>query len=96
MEVLRQTFQGLSDVIFYLKPKDQMLQVYLREFLYWVCHFNFHPIVSKIGTKENDIADFLSRNYCDTDAAKFFSKENLPPQNKLSIFETDFLLTADW
>ena len=87
---------SVCDVIFYLKPKDQMLQVYLREFLYWVCHFNFHPIVSKIGTKENDIADFLSRNYCDADAVNFFSRENLPPQTKLSISETDFLLTADW
>ena len=72
------------------------MQVYLREFLYWVCRYNFHPIVSKIDTKENDIADFLSRNYSDSDADLFFTRENLPPQTKLSNIESDFELEADW
>ena len=87
---------SVCDVIFYLKPKDPKMQVYLREFLYWVCLYNFHPIVSKIATKENDIADFLSRNYCDTDASIFFARQNLPPQTKLINSESDFELIADW
>ena len=72
------------------------MQIYLREFLYWVCIFNFHPVVSKIGTKENDVADFLSLNYSKDDADCFFTRENLPPQEKLSISESDFTLKADW
>ena len=71
---------AVCDVIFYLKPKDPGMQIYLREFLFWVCVFNFHPIVSKIATKENDIADFLSRNFSESDANAFFIRENLPPQ----------------
>ena len=59
---------SVCDVITYLKPRDPEMQRYLREFLYWVCHFNFRPVVSKIGTKENDVADFLSRNFCPKDA----------------------------
>ena len=72
------------------------MQIYLREFLYWVCVYNFNPIVSKIGTKENDVADFLSRNFCKEDASTFFIKENLPPQSQLFFQDSDFILQADW
>ena len=72
------------------------MQKYLREFLFWVCVFNFYPIVSKIGTKENDIADFLSRNYIDKDAMTFFARENLPPQNKLHVSDDEFKFKANW
>ena len=87
---------SVCDTISYLKPKDENMQIYLREFLYWVCMFNFHPSIMKIGTKENDIADFISRNYCDKDAEKFFFKENLPRQSKVHIYESDFQFKADW
>ena len=72
------------------------MQQYVREFLYWVCLFNFHPIVSKISTKENYIADFLSRNFDESDAEASFFKENLPAQNKIFICEDDFILKAKW
>ena len=72
------------------------MQIYLREFLYWVCVFNFHPVVSKISTHDNYIADFISRNYCEKDANDFFTRENLPLQTKLFLSESDFKLSADW
>ena len=53
---------SVCDVITNLKPKNHNMQAYLREFFYWVCKYNFHPILSKISSGENDIADFLSRN----------------------------------
>ena len=87
---------SVCDVITYLKPKDDQMQKYLREFLFWVCFFNFHPIVSKISTKENDIADFLSRNFCKTDADLFFERENFPTQTKLEIYDSDFVFKANW
>ena len=87
---------SVCDVIYYFKPKDSSMQVYLREFLYWVCLYNFEPIVSKIGTKENDVADFLSRNFSESDAELFFTRENLSPQTKLFTSDSDFLLQADW
>ena len=87
---------AVCDVIFYMKPKDPVMQIYLREFLFWVCHFNFEPIVSKIASKENDVADFLSRNFSENDANIFFTRENFPTQNKLIVPDSDFLLHADW
>ena len=88
---------AVCDVISYLKPKDSNMQIYLREFLFWVCYYNFHPIVTKIATKENDIADFLSRNYSKSDADIFFAKENFPPpQTKLRFSDSHFMLQANW
>ena len=87
---------SVCDVIHYMKPKDPSMQIYLREFLFLVCRFNFNPIVSKILSKENNIADFLSRNYSKKDADIFFAKELLPPQTKLICSDYDFELKADW
>ena len=87
---------SVCDVISYSKPKDPGMQMYLREFLFWVCRYNFHPIVSKISTKDNDIADFLSRNYFESDANSFFARENFPTQTKLFLTDSDFTLQADW
>ena len=42
---------SVCNVITNMKPKDPKMQAYLREFLYWICKFNFKPVVSKIGTK---------------------------------------------
>ena len=61
-----------------------------------MCKFNFHPVVSKIGTKENDVADFLSRNFDPTDAKTFFSKHGISPLKQVVIYEDDFNLKADW
>ena len=72
--------------------KNQKIQA----FFFWVCIYNFNPIVSKIASKENDIADFLSRNYSDEDANAFFARLNLPPQTKLINSDSDFILKADW
>jgi len=54
------------------KPKDPKMQKLLREFLYWVCRFNFFPVVTKIGTKENYVADFIGRNTDVSDIDNFF------------------------
>ena len=56
----------------------------------------FFPVVTKIGTKENDISDFLSRNYSESDAEKFFKKENLPFPSKVSFSDSDCNFTANW
>ena len=69
---------AVVDVITHMKPKDGRMQSYLREFLFLVCKFKFNPIVSKFKTKENDIADFFSRNFCPDDAESFCKKLKLP------------------
>jgi hypothetical protein len=45
------------------KQKDLGMQQLLMVFLCWVCKFNFFPVLEKIGTKENRIPDFISRNH---------------------------------
>merc|ERR1711954_285071 len=35
---------SVVDVITNLKPKDPHMQACLREFLFWVCKFNFEPV----------------------------------------------------
>ena len=87
---------AVCDVVSYQKPRDKEMQKYLREFLFFVCRYNFQPVVFKIGTKENNIADFISRNYCKDDAQNFFSNENLPPMKCIEIAESEFDLVADW
>ena len=87
---------SVCDVITSMKPKDPDMQKYLREFLYFVCKFNFCPVVSKIGTKENDFADFLSRNFWKNDAEAFFMKSNLPSLIYRDITDDLFDFVADW
>ena len=87
---------SVVDVVTYMKPKDPQMQAYLREFLYWVCKFNFHPILSKISSSENDIADFLSRNWNELDAETFFKNENLPVPDRIHVCDDDYCFIADW
>ena len=72
------------------------MQSFLREFLFWVCKFKFQPIITKINTRENDIADFLSRNFNDADAFLFFQRENLPAPEKIKILDSHYEFIADW
>ena len=87
---------AVCDVVSYMKPKDDKMQRLLREFLYWVCLFNFSPVVSKIGTKENSVADFISRNFSSSDFESFCLKQNLPKMTEILVNDTDFDLVAEW
>ena len=49
-----------------------------------------------MGTKENVVADFISRNYDPVDANKFFVREGLPLLKKVEIGDDYFVLKADW
>ena len=53
-------------------------------------------MASKIGTKDNNIADFLSRNFDDSDARAFFERESLSIPEKVALNDTDFNFVADW
>ena len=87
---------SVCDVVTYLKPKDSLMQKYLREFLYWVCKYNFKPVVSKMGTKENYVADYMSRCYDPVAAKEFFIRENIPALEKIDLTDNHFQLKADW
>ena len=87
---------AVCDVITYQKPKDETMQKFLREFLFHVCKFNFVPVISKIASKENDVADFVSRNYDPLDAQKYFTKENIPCLKCIEIPDEMFEFEGDW
>ena len=87
---------AVCEVITNQKPKDSNMQSYLREFLFYVCKFNFRPVVSKIASKENDIADFISRNYDPDDAHNFFYQQNIPSLRLIELTSDLFEFKAEW
>ena len=79
-----------------LKPKDVKMQQLLREFLYWVCKYNFSPFLQKIKTKDNATADFISRNHNETDIAYYFEQNGFTDQNKVLIPDNWYSFQAEW
>ena len=78
------------------KPSDPLMSAFLREFLFLVVKFKFHPIVKHIGTKENFIADFLSRNFSAEEAASFFASINMSRMKQLPVPDDMFTFTCNW
>ena len=78
------------------KPRDQALLSLLREFLFIVVTQKFFPIVRKIGTKENYLADFVSRRFDTEAAAVQFTKAGLADMQLVKPKTRDFELTAKW
>ena len=78
------------------KPKDHEMQKFLREFLFWVCKFNFYPVLQKISTKDNHIADYLSRNHNSKDIEIYLEKQGFPDQKKVDIPLDWYEFQAEW
>ena len=78
------------------KPKDPSMQKLVREFLYWVCKFNFCPVLNKISSAENNIADYISRNHDENDIALNFELNGYYNQKRLSIPMEWFNFVAEW
>ena len=78
------------------KPSDPLMAAFLREYLYLVVTFKFHPIVSYIGTKQNFVADFLSRNFQPEAAKVFFKQHDMNPMTLCNVPDYYFKLSGDW
>ena len=78
------------------KPKDPAMLSLLREFLYVVVTEKFFPVVRKIGTKENDLADFISRRFDHKAAVAHFSKAGLSNMQLVKPKTRLFDLSAKW
>ena len=87
---------SVCDTCFHQKPKDATMQKLLREFLFWVCKFNFCPILQKIGTKENHIADYISRNHNSSDIEHYLHLNGFSSQSKVEIPLDWFKFQAEW
>ena len=72
------------------------MQQLLREFLYWICRFNFYPIVEKIGSKDNHVADYLSRIYDHDMINNYLTSYGFTNSSRLEIPKESFDFIADW
>ena len=87
---------AVCDTCTYQKPKDVKMQQLLREFLYWVCKFNFFPIMQKIASKENHVADYISRVYTKNLIDKYFESYGYVNQTSVNIPLDWFSFKAEW
>ena len=78
------------------KPKDLPMQQLLCEFLFWVCKYNFCPVLQKISSKDNHIADYISRNHNPDDIEKYLDANGFPNQKKVVIPLEWYSFQADW
>ena len=87
---------AVCDTVTHRKPRDQALLSLLREFLYLVVTMKFFPVVRKIGTKTNEIADHISRYFDEDAAAKVFAKYGLKHMKRITPKTKYFSLSSSW
>ena len=87
---------AVADVITYEKPKDPAMLSLLREFIFIVCEKKFVPVLRKISTEDNHLADHISRRF-DHDAAAFlFKAHGLHDMKLITAPDTFFKLSEAW
>ena len=87
---------AVVDTINHKKPKDASLLSLLREFLYIAVTNKFVPVVRKIGTKENILADYISRRHDAVAADKMCSEAGMPDMVMVEMPDLSFQLTEPW
>ena len=78
------------------KPHDPKLQELLREYMYVVCTRGFTPKFRVIGTKSNDVADYISRVHNTEATESFFISKGLAKKSKISVPDNLFTLKSNW
>ena len=78
------------------RPRDPALQNLLREFMYLVCTRSFTPIIRHVGTEQNKIADFLSRNHNESELRPFLGEHHPVLKTRRSVPNAFFKLNAVW
>lgn len=72
------------------------MQQLFGQFLFWVCKFNFFPVFEKIGSKENHIADYLSRVYEPNLLKTYLTSNGYDNCSCIDIPSDFFQFKADW
>ena len=78
------------------KPKDPLMQQCLREFLFQVTTLKFEPVMVRIPTEDNFMADFISRNHRVEDIKEKFSQYGVKKIEFVTVPDELFIFTADW
>ena len=87
---------SVCDTVQYKKPRDPALLSLLREYLHIVVTKKFFPVVRKIGSKENAIADHISRRYDKDSALSVFADHGLHDMVVVKPKAQFFKLSASW
>jgi hypothetical protein len=88
--------EAVVQTIIHQKPSDPELQNCLREFFFHVCAFKFQPILLRVTTSDNDIADFLSRNNNSEDIQKMFEAKSITGMKEVKIGDDMFDFIGNW
>ena len=72
------------------------MQQCLREFLFQVTTLKFEPVMVRIPTSDNFLADFISRNHNTEDIKKEFLKCGVEKMDDVVVTDEMFFFTADW
>ena len=87
---------SVCETIQHRKPRDPSLLSLLREYLHVVVTKKFFPVVRKIGTTENSLADHISRRYDVNSASEVFSRHGLTDMVLVKPRAQFFNLSATW
>ena len=87
---------AVCEVVWNKKPRNQVMLSLLREFLHVVVSKKFYPVVRKISTSDNHLADHISRRFDTAAAQQLFSKSGLNGMEKVMPKRKFFTFTANW
>ena len=87
---------SVADVITYEKPKDPAMLTLLREFIFLVCKFKFIPVLRKISTDDNKLADHISRRFDHDAASRIFEQNGLSGMRLIPVLDTFFSVIEPW
>ena len=88
--------EAVVEVLQKEKPKNPKMLELLQEFLFIVCTRKFTPCFKKIGSKANEVADFISRRHDTVAISAFFKSKGLPMRTPIDAPDNLFKLQANW
>ena len=66
------------------------------KFLFHVTTLKFEPVMVRIPTKDNFMADFISRNHDQSDNLNKFEEHDAKKMVSVTVPDDYFFFTADW
>ena len=87
---------AVVDTVNYKKPRDPALLSLLREFFFVAVTYKFIPVVRKISTTDNYLADHISRRFDHDAASEIFSKSGLINMQRVMVPDKSFMMTDSW
>ena len=87
---------AVVEVCLHQKPKNPEMAKFSREFLYLIVTYKFVPVIKKIGTKENWLADYVSRIFDKESHKLFFEAKRLGIMKHIPSGDHQFSFSASW